>query len=132
MKWNLRSVNHLHDTWDVLFVGRRVGSVWWIVSLRHPELTKRRIIDGLNEVHGIAQPARTWSFGTEGSPGRWLLLHNGRTVGEVAWEHPPPCEPEVWQDRILAGLNWAPPSASIPPPEPAPPRQPAVPLRRAS
>lgn len=126
MKWNVRSINHLHDEWEILFDGRRVGTVWWIVSLRHPELTKRRIIDGLNGVHGAAQPSRTWSIGGEGSPGRWDLRHNGRTVGEIEWHAAPSADPEVWQDRILAGLNWAPRRDTILPPEPA------APLRRAS
>lgn len=119
MKWNVRSINHLHDQWEILFDGRRAGWVNWVRSLRHPELTKRRIIDGLNGVHGDAQPARTWSFGTEGTEGRWDLRHNGVTVGEIAWDTIPRVDPQVWQDRILAGLNWVTENRALTPPEPA-------------
>jgi hypothetical protein len=125
MRWNVRSINHLHDEWEISFNDLVVGRIYWVRSMRHPELTKRRIIDGLNEVHGIVQPSRTWSFGTEGSRGRFDVRHNGQTVGEFVWSHPPSADPQVWQDRVLAGLNWAPPRASIAPPEPAP-------MRRAS
>ena len=119
-RWNLRSVSHLHDSWEILFRGSHVGYVHWVRNLRHPELTKLRIIGGLNGRHGAAQPPRTWSFGTEGSPGRYDLHHNGVTVGEIAWDHIPPGDPEVWQDLILAGLNWVSDARQFTPPEPAP------------
>jgi len=124
--WNVRSVNHLHHEWEISHDGTRYGWVFWVRALRHPELTKRRIIDGLNGVHGNVQPPRTWSFGTEGSSGRWALLHNGATVGEIAWDIIPAEDPEVWQDRVLAGLNWLSEQRSMTPPEPA------APLRRVS
>jgi hypothetical protein len=119
-RWTVRTLSHLHDTWEILFEGRHAGYVHWVIGLRHPHLTRARIADGLNGVHGAAQPCRTWAFGTEGSPGRYDLNHNGATVGEIAWNHQPPVEPEVWQDRILAGLNYVSTSRTIDPPEPAP------------
>lgn len=118
-QWNVRSVNHLHEQWEILHDGVRYGWVFWVRSLRHPELTKRRIIDGLNGVHGDRQPPRTWSFGTEGSRGRWALAHNGETVGEIAWDIIPVDDDQVWQDRVLAGLNWVSEQRSMTPPEPA-------------
>lgn len=125
-RWDVRIVNHLHDEWQILFDGTTVGQVAWLRSLRFPHLTKNRIRDGLNGVHGAAQPSRTWSFGPETSAGCWLLLHNGVTVGEVAWQRIPPVDPDVWQDHILAGLNWWQPGDRVTPPEPA------APLARAS
>lgn len=118
MRWNVRSVNHLHDKWEVLFDGERVGWVFWVRSLRHPELTKQRIADGLNSLRGDAQPPRTWSFGPECSRGRWDLRHNGVTVGEIAWEVLLNTPDDVWQDRVLAGLNWVPEQRGLTVPEP--------------
>lgn len=120
-RWLVRAADHLEDRSEILFDHTRVGWVFWLVLPKYPALTRERLTNGLNGVHGDAQPPRTWSFGWEGTPNRWLLLHNGRAVAQVAWDHPPRCETEVWQDRMLAGLNWHREGDRVTPPEPAPP-----------
>ncbi len=108
------------DTWNVFRFRVRVAEVWWIRALRFPHLTMQRVADGLNGDHGPEQPPRTWSIGTEGSPGQYPLLHNGQTVGEIVW-HTVPTDPPKWHARMLAGLNYhAARPAADPNPEPLP------------
>jgi hypothetical protein len=113
--WSTQSVNR--DTW-VLFRGAEaVAEVFWIRELRHPHLTMQRIVDGLNVVHGDSQPARTWSFASEGSA--YDIRHNGVTVGELSWRRLPTTL-DLQLGRVLAGLNWQSPSRAETAPEPLP------------
>lgn len=105
--WGLRSTNHRNDEWEIFRNGEVVGSIFWVVVLPHPEAVKARIRDGLNQVHGLShEPTRGWTFGTEGSKGRWDISRNGELKGEIAWSQIPADPPEVWQGHILAGLNF--------------------------
>lgn len=94
-----------------------LAEVFWAQSPLQPSLTMARIVDGLNAVAG-PQPSRTWSWGPEWSPGRHSLLHNGVEVGEWGWLRRVR-NPEMWQARVLDGLNRV-VGAHLPPPEPAP------------
>lgn len=116
--WGFRSLSP--DSFALLYDERVVADVWWIRSLRHPTLTMHRIVDGLNGAAG-PQPPRTWAFGTEGSLGRWELLHNGATAGEVAF-HQRLRDPQSWLQRILDGLNRV-IDRDTPNPEPIPVRR---------
>lgn len=119
MRWELHVAGV--DAWNVFHDGQMVALVVWIADLRHPMQTMARIADGLNGVHAdVGQ--RTWSAELA-VPHRWNLVHNGRVVGEFAWERVPRDE-QRWLDRALQGLNWVPESRAFTPAEPLPPTRP--------
>lgn len=112
--WSWRSTKP--DCYVLAYGDDPVAEVWWIRELRHWPLTMDRIVEGLNGGAGPQEP-RTWAIGTEGSPGRFDLLHNGVTVGEVGWLRRP-ADPGKWHQRIVDGLNRPPRSDADPYPEP--------------
>lgn len=116
--WSYRMVDPAR--YQMLYGPHVLAEVLWTRVLAQPALTMARMVDGLNGVAGV-QPARTWSWGNEWSPGRFELLHNGSEVGEWAWDPPAPhriIKPELWLGRVLDGLNRV-VGRHLPPPEPA-------------
>lgn len=124
MKWNLRSTNHLHDRWEILFRAIPVGHFQWIKPIDYPQTAKERIVQGLNGDIPAPQPRRSWTIADlEVRPGSWEIFHNGDLIGEITWTHPPNVAPTVWISRVLAGLNLIDRSQRILPPAPARPHR---------
>jgi len=123
-RWTVRGVNHLDDRWELLNRrGAVVASIQWIRTLDHPQDAKTRIGAGLDGAHGDRQPPRCWTIpDTQPGPDRWEIRHNGELCGEITWHHPPPgVAPQVWIDRLLAGLNHVDRARRPLPPAPARP-----------
>lgn len=123
MSWQVLATDSANTRWNVFRAGTKVAVIDWIETLDYPLAALDRIRNGLNGVHGDRQPPRCWWFGDHLDEGTWEIHHNGKPMGAITWLFPPRCEPEIWQDRILAGLNFV--SAArhgLTPPAPAAPR----------
>lgn len=125
-RWTVTPVNSSTGArWHLMFTPRaarasHVATVDWLVRLDHPSIARDRVDAGLNGVLGPAQPPRCWTVATHPADTphgpSWRLNHNGRECAWITWHHPPPVSPEIWQARLLAGLNLVPPNRHDPPP----------------
>ena len=120
--WQVLATDPTNAHWRVLQHGELKANIWWTKRIDFPMVARVRIENGLNELHGPAQPPRCWAFGSEGTTGSWTIVHNGDLMGEWAWEVLPRCADQVWQGLVLAGLNYQSPGhRTISPPAPAAP-----------
>lgn len=121
MRWQVFATDSANSRWIVVFRRNQAAEIIWTDDLDYPMRALDRIRHGLNGEHGRRQPPRCWSFGDE-TPAGWPILHNGHVMGSIHWERPPSEDPDVWQEHILAGLNFADEPRGLYPPAPAAPR----------
>lgn len=122
-RFQVLATDSANSEWIVVFVPRRTQAavITWVDEIDFPMLALGCIEKGLNKVRGRRQPPRCWAFGDE-RPEGWPILHNGHVMGSIRWASPPSEDPDVWQEYMLAGLNYVDEHRGIRPPAPAMPR----------